>query len=175
MNPLHGGWLIALTLLAALLFAAFNLPPGSWPWLAGLRPCWAMALFFFWAHTAPGRIGMFSAFCIGLLFDALQGGTHPFGIHGIGFAFAVFASSQLRERLRLYNVAQRALVLLAVATAVDVVTTGLRVALLGVPFSWLFLTPALATAAVYPLLEAVLAPAASRFVGDQVAVARGRW
>ena len=175
MNPLHGGWLIASTLLLALLLGAFALPPGSWPWLAGLRPSWALALFFFWAHTAPGRAGMFSACCIGLLFDALQGGAYPFGTHGIGFAFAVFAGSQLRERLRMYNIAQRALVLLAVATAVDAFTALLRVALLGLPFSWMLLTPALATALAYPLLEVVLAPAASRFVGDQLAAPRGRW
>lgn len=170
MDPRQGGWLIAATLLLALVLSAFSLPLGSWQWLGWLCPSWALALFFFWTVAAPGRTGMFSAWCVGLLFDALGGGTYPLGIHGIGFAFAVFAAARLRERLRLYSAGQRTLVLLAVAAVVQAFLSVLRVALLDRPFSWLMLMPALTTAALYPLLEATLRPLASRFTDrDQLA------
>lgn len=164
MNPLHGGWLIAATLLLALALSAFSLPAGSWQWLSWLAPAWGLALFFFWSIAAPSRVGMFSAWCLGLLFDTLHGGTYPFGIHGIGFAFAVFVATQLGERLRLYNAGQRTLVLLAVAAVVQACTAVVRAALLDRPFSWLVFAPAVVTAALYPLLESILRPLASRFV-----------
>lgn len=173
MDPRQGGWLIAATLLLALVLSAFSLPLGGWQWLAWLCPSWALALFFFWTVAAPGRTGMFSAWCVGLLFDALAGGSYPFGVHGIGFAFAVFIAARLRERLRLYGAGQRMLVLLAVAVVAEAFTSALRVALLDRPFSWLMLAPALTTAALYPLLEAVLRPLAGRFT-DRNQLAGGR-
>lgn len=176
MNPRQGGWLIAATLLLALALNAFSLPLGSWQWLAWLCPSLGLALFFFWAVAAPRRTGMFSAWCFGLPFDALHGGTYPFGIHGIGFAFAVFVAVKLGERLRLYHAGQRALVFFGVALVVHGCTAALRVALFDRPFGWQMLAPALATAALYPLLEALLRPLSRRFVdADQLSGARHGW
>lgn len=172
MNPRHGGWLIALTLLLATVASAFSLPLDSWPWLHWMLPSWALALLYFWSVAAPGRTGMFSAWCLGLVFDAIEGASHPFGIHGIGFAFTVFAASQLCERLRLYNLLQRTLVLLAIATVALGVAALFRVVLLDLPFSWLMLAPAAATAVAYPLVEWILRPLANRLVGHDLAEAR---
>lgn len=169
MNPRHGGWLIALTLLLATVASAFSLPPASWPWAHWALPSWALALFYFWSVAAPGRTGMFSAWCLGLLFDAIAGASHPFGIHGICFAFTVFAASQLRERLLLYNLLQRSLVLLAIAGVALATAALVRVVLLDLPLSWLMLAPAVATMIAYPFIEWTLRPLANRLVGHDVA------
>jgi len=47
LSPLHGGWLILVSLVAAMVLAVARVEGGP-DWLAWLRPDWAVAVLFFW-------------------------------------------------------------------------------------------------------------------------------
>ena len=163
MNPTQGGWLIPLSLLIAMALSIARLPGAPPEWVGWLRPDWALALFFYWTLTTPGRTGMISAWLTGFLFDALHGGSYPLGLHGAGFAFTVFATSALRVRLQMYNLLQQAGVLAGLALAVHLFQALVRFVALDVEFSGFLPLSALATMLVYPLLATVLRSPVERF------------
>lgn len=164
MNPTNGGWLILLTLIAAMILTVAELPTGNAHWLRWLRPDWPLAVLYFWAITAPARVGLVSAWCAGFFFDALLGASYPFGLHGIGFAFTVFVVGRLQQRLGMVNVVQQSALLLALALAVQLFKALARTALVDGELSPLLALPAVTTALVYPLLAAILKRLADRFV-----------
>lgn len=162
MSFAKGGWLIPLSLLVAMMLAIARLPGEPPQWVSCLRPDWAVALFFYWTLTTPGRTGMFSAWLAGFLFDALL--YYPLGLHGVGFAFAVFAAAALRERLQMYNTLQKASVLAALVLAVQIFQGAVRFVAQDVDLSVFMLLPALTTMLVYPLLAMALRLPVERFV-----------
>ena len=164
MNYVRGGWLIPLSLLVAMVLSIARLPGELPQWVDWLRPDWAVALFFYWTVTTPGRIGMFSAWLAGFLFDVLLGGSYPLGLHGAGFAFAVFAAAALRERLQMYNTLQKAGVVAALALGVQLFQGSVRFAALGVDLSVFMPLSALTTMLIYPLLAMALRSPVERFV-----------
>ena len=164
MNPTKGGWLIPLSLLAAMALRIAPLPGEPPEWVGWLRPDWAVALFFYWTVTMPGRTGMLSAWLAGLLFDALLGGSYPLGLHGAGFAFTVFVATALRARLQMYSRRQQAAVVAALVLAVQLFQSSVRLVALDVDFSVFIALSALVTMLVYPLLAWVLRSPVERFV-----------
>lgn len=164
MNPLNGGWLIALTLLGAMVLAVARLPDGAPHWLTWLRPEWGVALLFCWTVAAPARVGMAWAWIAGLFFDALLGPSYPLGIHGACFAFAVFVAAQLHERLRMYNLLQQALVAFFVVLVALLFQGVVRATVTDhVQWTWFLVLPAVTTMLVYPLLAVVVGGLADRF------------
>ena len=160
---MRAGWLIPLSLLVAMMLSIVRLPGESPDWVGWLRPDWAVALLFYWTVTTPGRISMFLAWLAGFLFDALLGGSYPFGLHGAGFAFTVFVAAALRERLQMYNSLQRAGVVAALALCVQIFHSAVRFVALDVDWSVFMPLSALATMLVYPLLALALRTPVERF------------
>ena len=161
MNPLHGGWLILASLLAALLLDAARLPLAAPAWTDALEPNWHAALLFFWCLAAPKRIGVVAAWLFGLLVDALAS-TH-LGFNGLAFACIVFTANRLHDRLAAWSLLQRMLVLFALAFAIEIARALVWLVADGIGPSPLLAVPALATAALYPLLEYLLQPPAQRW------------
>ena len=163
MNPTKGGWLIPLSLLLAMALRIAPLPGEPPEWLGWLRPDWAIALFFFWTVTMPGRTGVFSAWLAGFLFDALLGGSYPLGLHGAGFAFTVFVATVLRARLQMYTPPQQAVVVAALVLAVQLFHGLVRFVAVDVDLSVSIALSALMTLLVYPLLALLLQAPVERF------------
>lgn len=159
MNPLHGGWLILVSLICAMILAVARLPFGS-EWLAWLRPDWAVAVMFYWGIAAPNRVGPMSAWIAGLFFDVLIAG--PLGLTGICLAFATYIAKRFEERLSLYPLVQQMAVVLGLAAAVQLVKRT-ALFLLDTEWSiWAVFGPTLTTALVYPLVAFLLSASARR-------------
>ena len=159
MNPLHGGWLILVSLIGAMVLAVVRVE-GAADWLAWTRPDWAVAVMFFWGVAAPSRVGPLSAWIAGLFFDVLVAG--PLGLTGICLAFATYIAKRFEERLSLYTVWQQMAVVFAIAAVVQVVKRTVLF-LLDIEWStWAVLGATLTTALVYPLLAVLLSIAARR-------------
>jgi rod shape-determining protein MreD len=87
--------IIAATLLAAILLSVLPLPHADL--LA--RPLWLPLVAGYWCLAAPRRMGIFTAWGAGLLFDAAV--ASPFGEHAL--ALSVFAYMMSRYHLRIRN------------------------------------------------------------------------
>lgn len=168
MNPARGGWFILLSLFAAMVLMVVNLPGERPEWVRWLRPDWAVALFFFWTLAAPGRLGLVSAWLIGLLFDALLGASYPLGLHGAGFAFAIFVADRLRERLQMYSMFQQAGTVALIALAVQLAHGVVRFVGVDVEMTLYSALPAVTTMAAYPFLALALRAPVRRLFGARL-------
>jgi rod shape-determining protein MreD len=105
MNPTRGGWLILLTVAAAMVLAVVHVPE-TWPqWLGWLRPAWVAMVIFYWVMELPHRIGLIAAWMIGALVDVLQ--ADPLGLNGVILAAITYVAWRFYERLRMYSVVQQ--------------------------------------------------------------------
>ncbi|MEM1230092.1 MAG: rod shape-determining protein MreD [Pseudomonadota bacterium] len=154
MNPAGGGWLIALTLIGALLLAVVHLPE-SWPqWLGWLRPAWVPLVLFYWVLAVPHRIGLISAWLVGLVLDVLQ--AEPLGLNGLLLASITFVAWRFYERLRMYAGLQHSLLLLVLLTLTELTRRLVHLLMTGEPVGSAWLLVPLMSALAWPFLEAAL-------------------
>lgn len=99
-----GYWVILLTLLMAAVLAV--LPMGftlNW-W----RPEWVALVMVYWTIALPHRVGLFTALCVGLCMDVLEGTL--IGQHMLALGVIVTLSRVLYQRLRVFTLPQQALI-----------------------------------------------------------------
>ncbi|MBK79740.1 MAG: rod shape-determining protein MreD [Gammaproteobacteria bacterium] len=154
MNPTQGGWLILLTLAAAMVLAVVHLPE-TWPqWLGWLRPAWVAVVIFYWVMELPHRVGLIAAWILGLLVDALL--AEPLGLNGLILAAITYVAWRFYERLRMYSVVQQCGVVFLLVLGAEL----LRALVLDIaadrPWSWGLIGPPLASLFVWPLASLVL-------------------
>ncbi|MFK7912962.1 MAG: rod shape-determining protein MreD [Pseudomonadales bacterium] len=154
MNPDKGGWLIFLTIVVAMLLAIVHLPE-SWPqWLGWLRPAWVPMVLFYWVLAVPHRVGLISAWIIGLFLDVLQG--EPLGLNGVLLASITFIGWRFYERLRMYAGLQHSLLVLVLVFGIELARRLINLAMHGEPVGWQFLLVPLVSALVWPFLDLLL-------------------
>ena len=154
MNPTHGGWLILLTIALAMVLAIFHVPE-SWPqWLGWLRPAWLAMVVFYWVMELPHRLGLISAWVIGLLLDVLY--ADPLGLNGFLLAAITYVVWRFYERLRMYSIVQQCVVVFLLV----LVTESLRIVVQDVAWSrgwsWSVILPALMSMLTWPFVYLVL-------------------
>ena len=159
MNPLQGGWLIAVSLVGAMILAVARVGAGP-DWLAWFRPDWAVAVMFYWGAAAPSRVGPMSAWIAGLFFDVLVAG--PLGLTGICLAFATYVAKRFEERLRFYSWIQQMAVVLVMAALVQLMKRTTLLFMDAEWSTWAVLGPTVTTALVYPLVALLLGAASVR-------------
>lgn len=162
MNLGNGGWLIAFTIVAALLLTALNLPATIPDWLRWLRPDWGVLVCCYWGMRAPGRLGVVWSWCVGLFFDVLLG--EPLGLHGIGFAGATWIAARYRARFAMYRLTQQIATVFLIAAGVAAVKALARLLVPDTEFVWNQMLAAVGAVLAYPFLYAVITPFAARQV-----------
>jgi rod shape-determining protein MreD len=92
--------LLVVTLVTALVFAIVPLPSVIAPY----RPDWVPLVLIFWALMAPERVGLFTAFVMGLALDTLSGAL--LGQHALAMVTVVYLSVRFHLRIRVFPVWQ---------------------------------------------------------------------
>ena len=144
----------AFILISLVLALALNLVPlGPLPWLPDLL----MLLLAFWGVHQPGRVGMGTAFVLGLCMDVGQ--SSLLGQHALAYTLVMFATRLTHRRLLWFRSGTQALQMLlpfAVAHALQVLIGVLSGGLW--PGWWVVCAPVL-EALLWPLASwALLAP-----------------
>ena len=144
----------AFILISLVLALALNLVPlGPLPWLPDLL----MLLLAFWGVHQPGRVGMGTAFVLGLCMDV--GKSSLLGQHALAYTLVMFATRLTHRRLLWFRSGTQALQMLlpfAVAHALQVLIGVLSGGLW--PGWWVVCAPVL-EALLWPLASwALLAP-----------------
>ena len=158
MNFVRGGWFILLTLVAAFLLTMVRAPL-AWPeWLAWLRPGWILLVVFFWAMRVPQRVGLISAWIVGLFADIVY--ADPLGLNGLVLATITYITWRFHERLRMYAVLQQAVV----AGVLVLVSEGARRLAHGQLEPWLLATllSAATSMLMWPAVQLLLGNLAQR-------------
>ena len=93
----RGAW---LSLVAALLLAIVPLPPPAAPF----RPDAALLVLLYWNIADEQRFGVFTAFWVGILLDALTGAL--LGQHALALLVVVYVIQRFHLRIRVFPLSQ---------------------------------------------------------------------
>jgi rod shape-determining protein MreD len=92
--------LLTITLVLALALAIVPLPAA----IAAYRPDWVPLVLIFWALMAPERVGLLTAFALGLALDTLSGAL--LGQHALAMVTVVYLAVRFHLRIRVFPVWQ---------------------------------------------------------------------
>lgn len=145
MSRSRTGWgLIVATFAVSYALAVAPLPS----WAEAVRPYWSALVLIYWCIEAPERVGIGTAFGLGLGLDVLTGTL--IGAHALGLVIIAFIVLRFRRRLRFYPLWQQALVVLALLVNDRVVALWIKgLADAGLP-DWHFWTPPLVAMVLWP-------------------------
>ena len=128
------------------VLSALPLPDTIIDW----RPCWLAMLLIYWCMALPERVGISSAWLLGLFFDAQQ--SFILGQHALGFIFLAYIIIRNHKRLRVYPLLQQALVVclyLLIYQAIMLLVMLLSGTITYTSFYWL---PAFTSMLIWPWL-----------------------
>ena len=104
MNPVrrHGTATILLSLVVALLLLILPLPE----WAQPFRPQWPALVLIYWSMALPQRVGVGSAWLLGITADLLT--DTLLGLHALGFSLIAFIVLKLYRQIRVFPLWQQA-------------------------------------------------------------------
>ena len=128
------------------VLSALPLPDTIIDW----RPCWLAMLLIYWCMALPERVGISSAWLLGLFFDAQQ--SFILGQHALGFVFLAYIIIRNHKRLRVYPLLQQALVVCLYLLIYQAII--LLVMLLSgtITYTWFYWLPAFTSMLIWPWL-----------------------
>lgn len=146
----RGSWIIVLSFVAAMLLSILPLPQLVDPF----RPEWTVMVLIYWCLAVPERVGVGTAWTVGLLLDVLKGGL--LGEHALGLTLIGFLVLKLHQRIRVYPMWQQALSVLVLLAFYQLVTLWIN-GIMGRPArTWLYWAPSLTGTMLWPLVYVVL-------------------
>jgi len=98
--------LVWVSLLIGMLLQIVPLPH----WALWLRPAWVFMLIIFWVVLVPHRVGVGTAFVVGLLMDLLTG--TPLGLHALIFTLSAYMLIRFQPQMRNFPLWQQAMMIL---------------------------------------------------------------
>lgn len=150
MSRARNGWVLPVSLVLALLLGLVPLPGV----LQALRPYWLALVLAYWLLETPERVGLGTAFALGLLADLAFGGL--LGEQSLRLVVLAFILERFRARLRFFPVLQQALTIGVLLLNDRVISAGLQL-LTGVPpLPWLFWAAPLVGLLLWPPLHLLL-------------------
>lgn len=145
------------TLIVALMLHMWPLPE----WLEYARPEWMTLVLLYWALAMPEQVGVTIAWFAGLLLDVTQGAI--LGQHAVGLVIIVFVIQLEYQRIRVFSLAQQALVILLLLIIKQVLTLWVTGIVGRAPDLSLYFLPSLVGAMIWPWLFLLLRDLRRRF------------
>ena len=135
-----------MTFVVGFVLSALPLPETIIDW----RPCWLAMLLIYWCMALPERVGILSAWLLGLLFDVQQ--SFILGQHALGFIFLAYVIIKNHKRMRVYPLLQQSLVVCLYLLIFQAIM--LLVMLLSgtITYTWLYWLPAFTSMLIWPWL-----------------------
>jgi rod shape-determining protein MreD len=143
-------WFIWLTLALALLLSVAGMPK----FMELGRPLWLALFLTYWVLALPQRVGMTTAWGLGLLADVLNGTL--LGQNALVLTLITFLVLTLHQRLRMFPMWQQSTVLLVVFGLAQLVQLWLNALTGSRPPTLAFVLPALISALLWPWVCAIL-------------------
>jgi rod shape-determining protein MreD len=143
-------WVVWLALALALLLSVSSMPK----FMELGRPLWLALFLTYWVLALPHRVGMTTAWGIGLLADVLNGSL--LGQNALVLTLVTFLVLTLHQRLRMFPMWQQSTVLLVVFGLAQLVQLWLNALTGSRPPTLTFVLPALISALLWPWISMLL-------------------
>lgn len=147
----HATWVIVLSFFIAYLLAIVPFPQ----WAMHYRPEWVPMVLIYWAMALPYRIGIGSAWFVGLLLDILEGSV--LGVNAMSLVVIAYVTLSLHLRMRMFSSLQQSGLVLALVGLNLMLSHWLQI-ITGQTISsnLMFLMAALTSAVIWPSLFQLL-------------------
>ncbi|MGE8496252.1 MAG: rod shape-determining protein MreD [Pseudomonas sp.] len=143
-------WVIWLSLALAMLLSVVPMLK----FMESGRPLWLALFLTYWVLALPHRVGMATAWSIGLLTDVLHGTL--LGQNALILTLITFLVLSLHQRLRMFPMWQQSMVLMVVFGLAQLVQLWLSALTGSRPPTLVFLLPALVSALLWPWVCMIL-------------------
>lgn len=99
----QNGVVILILFLIALVLTVIPLPD----WVRDFRPQWVTLMLIYWCMALPQRVGVGTAWTLGVFEDVLTGTL--MGQHALGLSVTAFLALRLHQRIRIFPLWQQSL------------------------------------------------------------------
>ncbi|MDO8697231.1 MAG: rod shape-determining protein MreD [Pseudomonadales bacterium RIFCSPLOWO2_12_59_9] len=140
----RNAWVIWCSFALALLLSVAPMPS----FIETGRPLWLALVLTYWILALPHRVGMISAWLLGLAADVLYGSL--LGQNALALSLIAFLVLILQQRLRSFPIWQQSVVLMVVFGLAQLVQLWLNVLVGNRPSALLFLVPVPISALCWP-------------------------
>ncbi|MDO9322258.1 MAG: rod shape-determining protein MreD [Pseudomonas sp.] len=140
----RNAWVIWCSFALALLLSVAPMPS----FIETGRPLWLALVLSYWMLALPHRVGMISAWLLGLAADVLYGSL--LGQNALALSLIAFLVLILQQRLRSFPIWQQSMVLMVVFGLAQLVQLWLNVLVGNRPSALLFLVPVPISALCWP-------------------------
>ena len=143
-------WAIYLSFFIALTLSALPVPEAVQWW----RPEWAVLILVYWLVALPERVGLGTAWGLGILMDALEGSL--LGLNALGMTLVAYVTLLSYQRIRMFTVIQQGALLFALVALHQLISHWIK-GILGLSVqNVMFLIPAFVSALIWPVIFVVL-------------------
>ncbi len=142
--------LILISLLLAFMLAVSPLPD-QWRWL---RPNFVALVLIYWVLREPEVVGITLAWLVGLILDGVTGVY--LGQHALSFAIIAYVVIVLHKRLRMFSVAQQAMLVFILLGLDQMINGWIDLVLRGGREELLLLMSAVIGGALWPVVVALI-------------------
>ena len=99
----QNGVVILILFVIALVLTVMPLPD----WVRDFRPQWVTLMLIYWCMALPQRVGVGTAWTLGVFEDVLTGTL--MGQHALGLSVTAFLALRLHQRIRIFPLWQQSL------------------------------------------------------------------
>lgn len=150
MSQSRGGFVIYVSFLVALMLSALPLSEELQWW----RPEWVLLVLLYWIVALPSRVGLGTAWVLGILLDVLEGSL--LGLNALALTIVSYIMILIYQRVRMFSWVQQVLFVFALVALNQFIAHWVK-GILGVSSqSLMFLVPALISAVLWPVLFMLL-------------------
>ena len=139
-----------MTFVLGFVLSALPLPETIINW----RPCWLAMFLIYWCMALPERVGIPSAWFLGLLLDVQQ--SFVFGQHALGFTFLAYIIIHNHKRLRVYPLLQQAIMVFIYLLTYKALMLLVTFFSGKIAYTWFYWLPALTSMFIWPWLFIVM-------------------
>lgn len=157
VNYHNAGWVIWLSFGLALLLGVLPMPEWSGPY----RPLWALITLIYWCVALPNRVGIGTAWVIGLLIDALNDSL--LGENALALAVVAWLCLRIGDRLRGAPLPKQLVAVALLVTAHQLVLLLVRMFTGNPPQGLYYWLPVLTSAMIWPWMLSLLRDLRHRF------------
>ncbi|MBV1882719.1 MAG: rod shape-determining protein MreD [Pseudomonadales bacterium] len=152
MNELRssGTWVIILSLFIAMIFNSLPLP-GVIEWG---KPHWVVLVVVYWVIALPHRVGVTTAWFVGLFLDILNGTV--IGQHALALPIIAYFTFIIHLRVRVFPIWQQCLTVFVLVGIYQVIVRVVQGMLGSVPETMLYWLPSIVSALLWPWLMLLL-------------------
>jgi len=150
MDKPNRPWVIAVSFIIAFILTAAPLPD----WAVAWRPAWIAMVLVYWCMALPGRVGVITGWCLGLVLDVLHGSI--LGQHAFGLAFVAWVALSYHQRLRVFPLVQQAVFVGTVVLIYLALMLWIYNMLGSVDYGFSYLAGAVSTGLLWPWVFVIL-------------------